>query len=339
MGLSIGLITTWKVRCGIFSYSENLSAALSKLGVDVYIIRVPRFGRKNDEIMRNVAEQVPIDKVDLLHCQHEYGIYQGLENGFFSNLKALGKPLITTMHSVGAWEIDNVIVELSDRIIVHNEFCARRFGFPKKTGIIPHGASPLETPLPPREECKKALQINPKTPLVGYLGFITTYKGLEMLIEAFIKVPNAGLLIGGGWHLERETEYIVKLKEWTLKDLPKRCQWLGYVSDRDLATVYGAMDLLVYPSRFSTESGALITALSHRKAVIASNLPPFREKEKAGALITFKNVKDLTRKIRLLLKNEELRRKLEEGAQKYCEDTAWINVAQRHIALYETLKQ
>lgn len=336
MGLNIAMVTPWAVRCGIYSYSRSLAETIANLGHDVYIIRLPRFGVKTPEILQTVVDSVPVDKVDLVHVQHEYGLYQNLEKTFFYALKRLGKPLITTMHSAGAWEVDRIIADTSTRIIVHNEFCFRRFSYPN-TGIIPHGASPLKSPPPPREECKKSLGIDPRTQIVGYLGFISSYKGLEQLIEAMIKIPKAGLLIGGGWHTERETEYTFKLKEYTLKMLPNRCRWLGFVSDEDLSRVYGAMDLFCYPSRFMTESGALLAALSHGKAVITSHLRPTREKAKLGALMTFKSVKDLRRKIKRLLKDDDARRKLEEGAKKYCENNSWKSIATKHLILYRSL--
>lgn len=337
MGLNVAMVTSWKVRCGISSYSANLADALAKLGVNIYIVRLPRFGFKNPELMQNIATSVPVDKIELIHVQHEYGLYQNLEAVFYLALKQLKKPIVTTMHSVGAWEIDKVIADFSDRIIVHNEFCAGRFDFPEKTGIIPHGTMLIETPAPPIDTCKKSLGIDPKIPLIGYVGFISTYKGLESLIEAMSKVPNAALLICGGWFVERETQYIVELKERTLRDLPGRCQWFGYVSDEDLSRVYGAMDVVCYPSRFSTESGALIMALSHGKALVASSIPPFREKEKKGALLTFKNPDDLAKKIKRLLKNNELRRKYEEGAKKYALENSWANMGLRHLRLYESM--
>lgn len=336
MTLKIAMISPFFVRCGIYTYTMNLCKALADLDCEIFGIRLPRFGGKTEGILQNVVDSIPVDKVDLIHVQHEYGLYRNLEKTFFLTLKRLGKPIVTTMHAVGAWEIDRVIADVSDRIVVHNEFCFRRFGYPK-TGIIPHGASPLKSPPPPKEECKKSLGIQAKAAVVGYLGFISSYKGLETLIEAMIKVPKAALLIGGGWHTERETEYIFNLKEYTLQVLPRRCRWLGFVSDEDLSRVYGSMDLMVYPSRFATESGALITALSHGKAVIASNIAPFKEKEKVDALTTFKDVKNLRRKIKRLLRDDEYRLKLEEGAKKYCEETSWKSVGQKHLILYRSL--
>jgi len=334
MGLKIALITPWKVRCGIASYSENLSNALAKQGVDVYIVRVPRFGPKTKEIFLDVADRIPKDKVDCCHIQHEYGIWQGYEPDFYGYLQTLGLPIITTLHAVGNWQIDGGICSISKKVIVHNEFCSRKLEFPSV--IIHHGCSP--TKCPPMDECKKSVGIDPRVKVVGYVGFISAYKGLETLFAAMTKITNTGLLIGGGWHTTGpETQYIVQLKQHSLQTLADRCRWLGYIPDEQLSGTYGAMDIVVYPSKYSTESGALLTAISHEKAVIASNVSPFREKEKQGALMTFKDVDDLTRKIKKLLKDDELRHRLEEGAIKYSKANSWDNIAKKHKELYESV--
>lgn len=332
MGLKIVMVTSWAVRCGIATYSENLANALAKQDVDVYISRLPRFGPKTKEIVLDVADRIPKDKVDLIHVQHEYGLYQNFEPDFYGYLQTLGLPIITTLHAVGNWQIDGGICSASKTVIVHNEFCSRKLEFPSV--IIPHGCSP--TRCPPMDECKKSYGIDPRVKVVGYLGFISSYKGLETMIAAMAKIPNVGVLIAGGWHTTGpETQYIVQLKQQSMQVLGDRCQWIGYVPDEQLSRVYGTMDIVIYPSKYSTESGALLTAISHGKAVIASNVSPFKEKEKQGALMTFKDVNDLTRKIKKLLKDDELRHRLEEGAIKYAKDNSWDNVAKKHIELYE----
>jgi len=330
--VKVAMITSWMVKCGIFTYTENLVHALADLDVESYIVRLPRFGQKTPEMLQNIVDSIPVDKIDLIHVEHEYGLYQGLEGGFYAALKRLGKPIITTMHAIGIrWDVDRVIASTSDKVIVHNEFCARRFGFPSV--VIPHGTKPCE--IPSVEEAKRSLGIDPRAPIVGYCGFISEYKGLEVLFEAMVKVPKVAVLIGGGWFAGPGTTYSMNLKQKSLAALPGRCQWLGYVADEKLPTVYGACDIIVYPSRFATESGALLMALSHGKAVLATNIPPFKEKEKLGALMTFKDVKDLRRKIKRLLRDDELRRSLEEGARKYAEANCWSRIAELHKSLYE----
>jgi glycosyltransferase involved in cell wall biosynthesis len=337
--MKIGMVTPWKVRCGIFTYTKKLVDALVELGHEVYVIRLPRFGVKTPGILQNVVDSILVDEIDLIHIQHEYGLYVNLDGMFYPAIKRLGKPVVTTCHSAGMWEVDRVISEHSDRVIVHNEFCFRRFGHPENAGIIPHGCEVRMDPPPPRDECKKSLGLQAEAPIVGYLGFISPYKGLEILIKAMGKVKKAGLLIGGGWHTEGDTKYIYGLKELTLESLPSRCRWLGFVSDSDLERVYGAMDVFVYPSRFATESGALLTALSYGKAALASNISPFREKKKVGALDIFKSEKSLTRKIKRLLRDKEARRELEDGAINYCKSVSWKKIAERHLRLYEEMLQ
>ena len=288
--VKIAMITPWgkNTRCGIRTYSENLSYALAELGIDVYIVRWPRFGQRNVELIQNcVVDNIPIDKVDLIHVQHEYGLFQpNLEEAFYSAIRQLGKPIVTTMHATGIFVTDRIVAEASDAVIVHTEYMAKRFS--GQSFIIPHGCKP--TNCLPEEVCKRSLGIDPRVPIVGYLGFISPAKGLEILIEAMTRVKTAALLIGGGWFVGDETNYIAKLRQWSLEALPGRCQWLGYVPDDRLHYVYGASSIIVYPSRHITESGALLNAISHGKAVIASRLPPTIEKEKKGALITFEDV-------------------------------------------------
>jgi len=336
MGLKIAVVTPWLVKCGIFTYSKKLIDALAEQGVDVYVVRLSRFGRKTPESLHNLVQRIPVDNIDLIHIQHEYGLYQMLEQQFYLDLKALGKPIITTMHAVGVRKgIDAGVASMSDRVVVHNEYCAKMFGYPEKTVIIPHGASSCETV--EAEKAKKSFGIDPRIPIVGYCGFISEYKGIETLIESMIKVPRTGLLVAGGFHTEADTPYIAGLRQKSLDLLPSRCHWPGYIPDERLSAAYGAMDIVVYPSRFATESGALLMALSHGKAVLASRIAPFKEKEKLGALMTFKDVNDLSRKIKRLLKDEELRKSLEEGAREYVKSVEWSKIAGKHIELYESL--
>jgi glycosyltransferase involved in cell wall biosynthesis len=328
------MITTYKTKCGIATYSEALCHALADLGVEIYIVRFPRFGRKSSETMRDIAERVPQEKVSLIHVQEEYGLFQGFDIDFYKYLQALGKPIVSTMHAVGHIQFDPVICELSSKVIVHNKYCARQFRFPSV--IIPHGVNVVGCP--PLEQCKKAWGIDPRMKIVGYCGFIAPNKGLELLLEIMSKIEDVGLLIAGGWHTSGpDIQYINELKQRSFSLLPNRCQWIGYVPDDKLSIAYGAMDMVAYPSLVATESGALLTAIGHGKPVLATSIPPFREKEEVGALMTFTNSEDMTAKIKQILGDAKLRQKLEAGAKAYAESVSWSKIAQQHIELYQSL--
>lgn len=332
--LKVAMVTPWNVKCGIATYSKDLVYALAQKDVETFIVRLPRFGHKSREILLDVASRVPYNDVDLVHVQHEYGLYQGFDVPFFTALRTHGKPIITTMHAVGNWELDVLIAGVSNKLIVHNRFCASRFDFPN-TVIIPHGVTPTEPT--EREHARVLMEIDKKAPVVGYLGFISNYKGLENLISAMVKVPNAGLMICGGWHVDVANDYIDRLQRWSVELLGNRVKWTGFVPEDKLADAYGAMDILVYPSRFSTESGALLHGIAYGKAIITSNIEPFKEKEREGAVLTFKDENDLAEKIKTLLADSEARSKLELGAQEYAKKNSWSHIAEKHIELYRGL--
>lgn len=332
--MKVAMVSSWGVRCGIATYTQDLTNALAQQDVESLVVRMPRFGQKTGELMVRIAERVPYQDVDLIHVQHEYGIFQGFDAPFFTALRQHGKPIVTTMHAVGNWELDVLISGVSNKVIVHNKFCAGRFPFPN-TVTIPHGVTPSEPT--EMERAKTAMGIDPKVPIVGYLGFISNYKGLETLVSAMTKVPNAGLMMCGGWHVDAQNEYIERLQRWSGKLLGKRVMWKGFIPDEKLADAYGAMDVLVYPSRFSTESGALLHAIAYGKAIIASNVEAFKEKEAEGALATFTSEEDLSEKIKFYLQEPNFRKQLEGGARWYAQENSWAEVAKRHKELYDGL--
>ena len=338
MDLKICMATPWSVRCGIFSYSRDLTKALAANNVETYVMRLPRFGVRPQELYVNVAEKFPLDRVNMVHVQHEYGILMNHEIPFYQTLSGYQVPIVTTMHAVGNMASDVVVSKHSKTVIVHNKSCQKqlkRLGI--KSVVIPHGVKTVKPHMTVEDAKEKVGVYPPASPVVGYLGFITQYKGLEDLVLAMTQVKEAALLIGGGYHTEQETQYMAQLKGMTLTLLPGRCKWLDYVEDKNLNMVYRSYDVVVYPSVWMTESGAMLMALGHGKAVLARRLAATVEKEKQGALMTFRNRRDLAKKLRLLLKNEKLRVELEEGARKYAEEHSWEVVSKLHSELYRSL--
>lgn len=289
--------------------------------------------------MQQIAASVPPDS-DIIHVQHEYGLYQYHESSLYGVLRQYKKPIVTTMHAVGNFDVDGYIYENSDKIIVHNEHCwkqmARNLPDESKMMIIPHGVN-VRKPMP-KDEAKKALGIGLDKKIVGYCGFISNYKGLETLIDAVAEIPdpNVLLVIAGGWHTEGSTNYINQLREYGSKKLGERVTWLGYIKDEKLPLVYGCFDVVVYPSKYASESGALLMAIGFGKTVFASDLPPFREKEKQEALFTFHAILkgDLTDKLKHALDNPKIIGLQEYKAMSYAVKNSWNEIGKWHVATY-----
>ena len=309
------------------TYTENLTRALAKYGVETYIVRLNRFGSKTADYLEHLATR-RIPKVPLLHIQHEYGLFETREAVFYQALKMIHPEvkIVTTVHGIGMKQQDEVIARFSDLVIVHNQYQKRLFEWPCE--VIPHGVQPRK-PIE-REKAKKLMGLEGEK-VVGCFGFIAPHKGIEDLLYAASKLRDVKFLVAGGYHVEAETGYMARLK----REAASNVIWTGYVEDADLPKIFGCMDLCVYPSRFVSESGALLTIIGFGKALIARDLPPNREKP----VMLFKTREDLVDRIREVLDDEDLRLKLEEGSRQYAQANSWMKVAEQHIKNYRKILQ
>ena len=331
--MKVAIVAPWAVRCGIYAYTRDLALALSRQGADVYIVRLNRFGEKSTEYFETLASR-RMPEADLIHVQHEYGLYRGGEPAFYGTLRQRqgATPIVSTMHGVGLPVPDEVVFDHSDQVIVHNGWCAERYGHPCK--VIPHGVEPA-TPVE-AGEAKDRLRLD--GPVVTVFGFIGPYKGVETAIRTVgMDFPGVNLLMAGGWHVEYETGYMAQMRALADAVAPGRVRWTGWVEPDMLPVVFGASDVVLYCNKFATESGALLTALGYGRCVLAHGLPPIREKEETGALQTYTQEGELVLKLERLLEDPALRRGYEEAARRYAEEHSWDRMARLHLDLYEEL--
>ena len=323
--MKIGVVSPWATRCGIFTYTRDLVHALADLGVNSYIVRLHRLGMKKQEYYEHLASRRIPRGLDLIHVEHEYGLYMGFERVFYALARDIHKkPIITTSHATG-WrqDIDEVVGGLSDLVIVHNKFCKEQFASKKEPVIIPHGVAPRE-PMP-SEEAKRRLGL--KGPTVGVFGFQAPNKRIEDFLLACKELPDVTPVVVGGFLADVETSYMRSLKQMS----GDRVCWLGYVPDEEMPKVMGALNCCCHTSSYVSESGAILTMLGYGKAVVARNLPPNKEKP---CLELFEDVSDLSSKIRHLIDNPDEREALEEKARKYAQENSWAHVAQQHLNYY-----
>lgn len=325
--LKVGIVTPFRVRCGVATYSEDLTKALADLGVSIYVIRLHRLGAKRQPYYEHLASRRIPEGLDLLHVQWEYGLFGGFERVFYALAKDLHDiPIVTTAHATG-WrqELDEAVGELSDLVIVHNQFCKMKFMSRKKPAIIPHGITPWLTV--PEDEAKRKLGL--EGPTVGTFGFQSPNKRLEDFLVA-CKVMDVTPVVIGGFLMEVETKYMHELKRLG----GDKVKWLGFVPTEEMPTVMGAIDVCVHTSSYVSESGAIATMLGYGKAVVARDLPPNREKP---CLELFKTATDLKDKIKHLIETPSERAALEAKAMKYAQENRWETIARKHISFYKEL--
>jgi glycosyltransferase involved in cell wall biosynthesis len=141
--------------------------------------------------------------------------------------------------------------------------------------VIPIGPQLSDHALPAKADAAARLE-SPPPPVVLFQGRIRPYKGLDLLYEAWPKVvdviPSASLLVVGNATDTQDRHLLAKLRELPSVRIVDR-----YVSTRELLDYYAVSDLVVFPYRQISQSGALMTAAGLGKPIVVTPLDGFRE--------------------------------------------------------------
>jgi glycosyltransferase involved in cell wall biosynthesis len=170
-----------------------------------------------------------------------------------------------------------------DAIICHADSIRTRlateFRVPKeKISVIPHGPFFYDLPATGCEETLRSFALGPGQVMVLWQGIIFPYKGIDLLLRAWQQVEakcgDACLVIAGTGAPDLLQEIRAQVKGLNLKRVKLHFR---FVTSEELVALYRAADVVVYPYRAITASGALATGLAMGKAIVASDLPVFRE--------------------------------------------------------------
>ncbi len=169
----------------------------------------------------------------------------------------------------------------ADAVIVHEDDLRERlldqYGVPAgRVSVIPLPA-PEASPVV-REEARATLGLSGPTAL--FFGFVTGYKGLPLLLDAWAlhRARGAGgeLIVAGGRHPRLAGDAAYERSYAALMERARRIggvRWDGYVADADVPAYLSAVDALVLPYRDGlAASGPLSFALSYGTPVLASDV-------------------------------------------------------------------
>lgn len=162
-------------------------------------------------------------------------------------------------------------------------------------------------------------------------------KGLKYLIEATKIVSrnheNIQTLIVGTGPEKEELQQLIK----TL-DLESKVKLLGYQDN--VARLMAASNLLVLPSIKEAFGLVLLEAMAAKIPVIATNvdgIPEIIEDNVSGLLFEKANSKNLADKIEMIIKDQELAKKLVESASEKVKEFTAKNMAQKTELIYDSL--
>jgi glycosyltransferase involved in cell wall biosynthesis len=227
-----------------------------------------------------------------------------------------------------------------DRLIVHTAAGKARLTAlgipPQRVAVIPHGLLPL-----PRSV--RSAPAKTGAPTILLFGKIKPYKGLDLLVEAFGRLP-AALRQRARLRIVGEPQVAVAPVEARAAALgiADRIDWdLRYVADAEIAGIIEAADILAFPYRDIEASGVLMAALAHGKPIVASALGAFAEllrDGEHGRLVPPGDADALAAALGDLLGNPGRAARMgERVAALAAEVPDWRRIAGTTIALYEEL--
>jgi glycosyltransferase involved in cell wall biosynthesis len=326
---------------------------------------IPKLGIPNDAARRvlmlvesciNMAAllaRFTISKPDIVHVQWIPLVRRlPFEMWFLKAVKKLGIKLVYTAHNVLPHDTGIELVPIfrnvyrgMDAIICHTEEAKsrliREFSVdPERVTVIAHGPLLHDAKLRSVQASKAQLSVPENKVLVVWQGIIRSYKGLDFLLESWSKLDalrlNAHLLIAGTGEsglLEaiKEQVHRLRLQESVRLDFK-------FIPDEELPTYYQASDILVYPYKEVTTSGALMTALAYGKPIVATALPAFREvlrDGKTALLVNYGDVNGLVDALTRLIQDSKERERLARriaASDKF--ENSWTHIARQTRRLY-----
>jgi glycosyltransferase involved in cell wall biosynthesis len=177
------------------------------------------------------------------------------------------------------------------------------------------------------------------TPLVLWQGIIFPYKGVDLLLIAWQQVEASGvpahLVITGTGSPELLLEIRDLITHLHLQHVELRPI---FISPEELVALYRLADIVVYPYRAITTSGALATGLALGKTIVASDLPVFRElltNRHNALLIDPEDAAQLAVALIELLRDPKLRLQLASNVETmHFGDQSWLSIARQTMKSY-----
>lgn len=300
--------------------SNPISASLGLL--TPALLRV--FGVPNVVLLHNLVETVDLKKA---------GVSRG---AFVDRILVHGGRAVTHM----VLRADRVVTTMPRYVeILRRDYCA------DNVSLTPHAS--FETPKRSQvaEHAVPVAGLDEEHRVVLTFGRFGTYKKVELLIEACELVRqhpalrDVHLVIAGS-DSPNASGYLQSVQRQVPEEQP--VTFTGYVEEQDVAGLFQAADVVVFPYSATTgSSGPLHQAGSYAKAVVAPLLGDFEQliHDEGFEVETFisGDVLSLTDAIKQVLLDGEARRKMEDANYDAASSLPMSDIAEWHVAHIESL--
>jgi polysaccharide biosynthesis protein PslF len=314
---------------------------------------------------------------EVVHIQYQsaaYGLHPAV-NYLPWRLRALrNRPAIyTTFHDLRfpylfpkagplRWQAVLALARGSDANVITNPADWSRLaqaGLTQKLHAIPIGSNIECQPPANYDRTSQRAQwgADADTWLMAYFGFLNAGKGGETLIRALAELVRAGrparlLMVGGKVGASDPTNqaYLEHVERLTVDlGVTDRVQWTGFTDSDQVSANLLAADCAVLPYRegATLRHGSLMAALAHALPIVSTQasagvevdpglFPMLRDGESA-LLVPPEEPVRLAAAVEGVMTDQELRRRLAQGAIQLSKHFTWDAIARRHLEVYGRL--
>ncbi len=286
------------------------------------------------------------DRPDLLHVQYTAPLFSG------------ATPVVVTVHDVGFLSHPQYFtsfrrkqlrytvrrtVHRAAKVLTVSDFSRKcileAYGLDEsKVVVMPNAASPQFRPVARPVAAAAArerlgidgpfvMTVGDLQPRKNYLGLIRAF---EDAMRAHPELPHQLVLVG------KDTWYSPVIHQAVAKSpLAHRIRFTGFVSDADLATLYSACDLFVFPSFYEGFGVPILEAMACGRAVACSNSSAIPEvADSAALLFDPESTGEMTRAMLDLLLDSGLRAHMERLAIARAAHFSWERTARETLEVY-----
>lgn len=234
-------------------------------------------------------------------------------------------------------------VQSAARVLTVSEFSKqailRAYGLDdEKVVVLPNAVSSSFRSLP-RETSKRWVQnrLGYSFPFVLSVGDLQPRKNhlrllesFEQLLRAHPNLPHHLVLVG------KETWYSRQISRAAAQSpVRDRIHFAGFVEEDQLLRLYSACDLFVYPSLYEGFGLPILEAMACGRAVACANTSAMPEvADSAAILFDPHSISEMTRAMRDLLIDSELRTRMERLGQHRATLFSWEKTARKTLDVY-----
>ncbi|MBM4165467.1 MAG: glycosyltransferase family 4 protein [Ignavibacteria bacterium] len=238
--------------------------------------------------------------------------------------------IYSTFHTI-------TVMNTYSKTILSNEFSLAT----TNVEIIPHGPIFHDFIRLSQTQSKQKLNIDVRMNVILFQGFLRAYKGIDFLLETFSRFlqlhPNSILVLAG----MGKSDYVLDVKKSISRLSIPETNILApfqYVTPNQIPIYYASADVVVFPYEHIYQSGALFTAMSFKKAVIATDVGGFAElieNNINGKLIEYGNTEQFISALQEIIFSKEKKEMFEKNAfHKVTNECSWEMIAEKTINVY-----